>query len=363
MLSVYTETGHGKEALLLFREMVMKHAEEGDFHVNGLSFVIALEACSLVAKTEEEGGFPRKDQVSIDIVRAIHSDVANTKYASDVMVMTALVCMYGKCGDFLEAEYIFFSSLEPNIVSWTVMLSLYTAGGESENALWLYQHMLSKEVGMSDMTLVCVLQACSGTGSLGISQEVHFSLTSAGYDTITFVSPTLIHAYGSCARMLDAQALFYSIPRPSLEAWNACIGNGDILKSIRMFERLKLGGIDPDGVTFVALLSACSHGGLVTDGHRYFELMNRNHGIRPDIKHYGCFVDLVGRAGNIEKAYSFLMRMPKEADFTTWLCLLGACCVHGNCIEVATEAFKKVLSIEPEHGVAYILMSNAYVLG
>jgi pentatricopeptide repeat protein len=161
--------------------------------------------------------------------------------------------------------------------------------------------------------------------------------------------------------MADADAFFDQLIEPHLASWNACIaghsteGNGTM--SLRMFEKSKLEAIKPDGVTFTSAISACAHAGFVSEGLDYFASMSRDHGLLPQVKHYGAMLDLLARIGSFERVENLLTKMAVKADKVIWLCLLGACHAHRN-VELATHAFDCAVSLAPKHAAAYVLMSN-----
>ena len=272
--------------------------------------------------------------------------------------------MYSKCnGPIEEAEAVFGALVYRNIPSWNVMLSAYVERGESEKALELYKQMQKENVSPNELTCVGLLQACSDLGSVDMCKKLHFTIVSVDHDTITSLMATLIHTYGSCACMEDAQIVFNNLVENRLVLWNACIagyaGEGDCISSLRVYEDLKLRGIDPDEVTFTSLLSSCSHSGLIRIGLGHFAFMKSDSSINLDSKHYGIIVDLVGRAGDFKTLERILEKIPKEADLAIWLCVLHACRIHGN-IGVAKKAFNRVMHLSPKKSSAYVLMSNIY---
>lgn len=173
----------------------------------------------------------------------------------------------------------------------------------------------------------------------------------------------VIHAYGSCSGMMDALTIFNALPCPCVESWTIFIAGyaqqGNFMASLQNFEKMQLAGITPNGVTFFALLSACNHAGLVNGGVEYFESMGRDHGLTPEIEHFGSMVDLLGRAGDLESVEEMLLRMSRQPDPNMWLCLLGACQKHGN-VDLGKRAFDFAMHLQPKQAAAYVLMSNIY---
>eukprot|EP00250_Pteridium_aquilinum_P021974 c25273_g4_i2 orf=1-831(+) len=271
--------------------------------------------------------------------------------------------MYGKCGAVAEAEAVFDALSQQNIVSCNAMLSAHVQHGQEEKALQLYRQMQKQCEIMDEITFTCLLQACSVTGSLDMCEHLHFSIVSAGYDSILFVAATLVCAYGSCASMVNVHSFFNGLSKPDIGVWNACIDGhareGNASASEYMFESLTFVGIKPDKVTFTSMISACSHTGLSAKGLEYFESMSREYGIDRDLKHYGSMLDLLGRAGQLERVQDMLRRMPILPDLNIWLALLGACHTHRN-LEMAAHAFNHAVLLHPEDSAAYVFISNIY---
>lgn len=243
------------------------------------------------------------------------------------------------------------------------MLSAYVEQSQGEKAIRLYRQMQKQCVGLDHITLVCILQACSAIGSLEKCRQCHFDIVSTGFDQILSVAATLIDAYGSCAGMIDAQAVFETLSEPDILTWNVCIsgraGEQNSLASLDMLERLILTGFKPDEDTLFFVLSACSHTGLVVEGLEFCVFMSRSYGITPCLKHYSSMLDLFGRAGDFRRVQNMLSKMPMQANLNTWLCLLSVCRTHGN-VEMAKQAFDHAVNLQPNQATAYVLMSNVY---
>ncbi|MCO5559525.1 hypothetical protein L7F22_013126 [Adiantum nelumboides] len=360
MLSAYVEQGQGEKALQMYSLM----QAEG-MSANHLNFMIALQACGIFAEKEEalfvEGRFIKA--CSLEIGEALHTEVLMTGYDSEILVGTLLVTMYGKCGAFVEAENIFFSSSIKDVNIWNAMLSIYVAQGKEEHAVQLYAKLKMEPITVDDITYLSILQACSETGSLEICCEIHFRLTSVGYDRISSMAALIIHTYGSCASISEVDALFDGLSTPDVVSLTACLsshaGEGNFTASEQVLETMRLAGMRPDGVLFTAILSSCSHTGLVVEGLEYFLSMSQDYGITCSLRHTSIVIDLLGRTGNFKKVADLLKLMPLQDDFSFWLSLLGACRLHNN-MELAKEAFNQAVKLHPEQGAAYILMSNVY---
>jgi pentatricopeptide repeat protein len=249
--------------------------------------------------------------------------------------------------------------------AWNTMISMYIEYNQIEEALMLYREMQLSRGTMNDVTCIYILQVCTKIGSLELVKEIHFNVVSANYDSLLAVVATLIHAYGSCGSMEDANMLFNDIPEGQCDVvtWNSYIalhaGEGNCEKANELFEKMKDANVKPNESTFNSLLLACCRTGFVAEGVKYFQSMVEDHAISPNIQHYGILLDLLGRAGDFVGVKKTLESMPMEAPITIWLSLLSACRMHGN-VEVAKEAFSHAVRNWPGEESIYILMSNIY---
>jgi pentatricopeptide repeat protein len=242
------------------------------------------------------------------------------------------------------------------------MLSAYADQGQGEKALHLYEQIQKQQaVVMNDVTAICVLQACSETGCVETCRHLHFLISYAGYDSRAFVVSSLVNAYGCCASMCDAWAVFLGLADPGVAAWNSCIsgyaGEGDYAQSHKLFVEMHFTANRPDGPTFTSLISACSHAGLVRKGIEFFVSITEIYGMKSDSKHHVGMVDLLGRAGGWDMVEDLLRGIPDMADISLWLCLLGACRAHGNVV-LGKHAFDNAVRLRPMDPAPYVLMSN-----
>lgn len=274
-----------------------------------------------------------------------------------------MVSMYGKCGAVLEAETAFNELPEHDIDTWTTMLSVYVQEGLGDRALLFYGRMLKEEVVFTDITLVSILQACRGYGSLEIVKQLHFSTASSWDDATRLFANTLVHAYGTFASMIEAQAVFDGLSQPDAVTWSACIAGysqeGHYALCSELFQKMQLSGLKPDSVTFLSLLSAFRHGGLVFEAVEDFKLMQRDFGVSLTLKHYAVMIDLMVRAGNLKEVGKVIQGLPEKADMHILVGLLGSCRTHGN-LELGRQAFGHAVNLQPMDASLYILMSNLY---
>ncbi|KAH7446993.1 hypothetical protein KP509_01G085500 [Ceratopteris richardii] len=360
MLSAYVEQRHGDSALQLFVQMQITGVNP-----SYLTFVIALQACLTLLDRWRDSfdGDTFCKAVVLDVGQALHSDAARRNLLSNKFVCSMLVTLYGRCGEVSKAEHAYCFLPEYSLVSCTSLLSAYVDHGHTEKALLFYVEMEKWGVVWDHVMITCVLQACSLSGNLEICKHLHFIIVSAGYDDVLPLVATLIHCYGNCAYMVDGQVCFDGLPESNLVLWNACISahaaEGNLFACLDMFENLSLVGLLPDGVTFNSALCACSHSGHFLRGLEYFSLMIDHYYLTPDMKHYGSILDLLARAGNFKLVKHVLQSMTFPADLSVWLCLLGACRVHGN-LQLARQAFHEAIALQPKQDTAYVVMSGFY---
>jgi pentatricopeptide repeat protein len=273
--------------------------------------------------------------------------------------------MYGKCGSIWEASKIFRMLPQHRTDSWNEMLSACNFHGEQNKTLEMFEDMQNAGVPLDETTLVCALQACSEMGSIDICRHVHSIIASCRVEMDLRLATTLVHAYGSCASMLDAQEVFNNMPEHDVVSWTALIAGyareGNSTASRNWYNKMRRACVVPNKVTFLSLLCACSHAGLIDEGIEYFESMKRDYGMAPEADHIMYLVDLIARGGDLSKVEAIIARLSIQSSATTiWLSLLGACQRHGN-VSLGKKAFERVLELQPNEDLAYVLMSNIYV--
>lgn len=353
MLNAYGDQGYGKRALQLYSMML----KEG-ISPNLTTYVVVLQACgTLVVKGTLDNG------MLLELVLALHDDIRKRGFDSDVYISNTLITIYGNLGCLVEAENAFETLSHRPVVSWNAMFSTYVQLNKGDKALQLYGRMQDAGIAVDNVTLVCILQASGQTGNLRLCKQIHFSIVSAGYELDPCLSTTLIHAYANCGSMLDAQIAFDMICGHDVVPWNVCLagyaGEGNYKASIEMLKQMQFAGAKPDAVTLTSVLSACSHGGLVSQGLEYFESLCKASDVHPDQRHFSSITDLLGRAGDLDTLDSILKKLPMHVDVSIWLSLLGACCVHGN-VELGKQAFNHALHLKSEEANAFVMMSNLF---
>eukprot|EP00250_Pteridium_aquilinum_P015153 c22412_g1_i1 orf=86-3610(+) len=358
MLLAYVGQGEAEKTLQLFGQMY----REGVSPDKG-TCVITLQAVCVIAEKEKasrlKGRFIKA--MSLRIGENLHAIARARGFDSDVFVGTTLLSMYGKCRCIAEAEAVFIELPFRNIVSWNTMLSAYIEQGLGEQGLVLYKRMQEEGVILDDITLTCLLQACSLLESKELCRHIHFTIVSAGCDTSLPLATTLIHAYGNCALTADAQAIFNKLPLPDAVSWSALIAGyareRNTFASLATFEKMQDANVQPTGLTFLSLLFACSHAGLVDKGLAYFKSMSRDYDITPELEHYVTLIDLLCRAGEFQRLKDILLNVPMQPDPAFWLGLLSACQKHGNA-EVEKLVVAQAVHLQSSHPKAYKLLMS-----
>ncbi|PKI63274.1 hypothetical protein CRG98_016459, partial [Punica granatum] len=297
--------------------------------------------------------------------KQLHCNVLKCGLESHVFVRNTLIHMYGMFRDIGTARALFDEMAEPSLVAWNTVLDCYVYCRKFQEALDLFSVMLRGGMEPDEATLVVVLSACSELGTSTFGRWVHESMIRHTdlFGTIS-VSNALINMYATCGAVKEALATFNEMERRNIITWNTMIvglakhGHADEVRSL--FSRMLEDRVQkPDHVTFLGVLSACSYCGRVQDGIEYFRLMREEFGIEPTMKHYGCMVDMIGRAGMVEEAYRLIQSMPIKCNAAGWRALLGACRLHGK-VELGEVVRKHLEALEPDHSGDYALLSSMY---
>ncbi|OVA13980.1 Pentatricopeptide repeat [Macleaya cordata] len=344
MVSCYVLNGSGKRALEVF-ELMRLEGLKGD----AFTFSSLLSCCGILG--------------SVKLGKQIHGIIMKLSFECDVLVATALVDMYAKNGNLQKAREIFDGMITRNIVSWNTMIVGYGQNGDGKEAMKLLRKMLQRSFKPDELTLASILSSSANLAAINEVVQIHGLATKNGLEDFLSVGNALINAYYKCGNISCAVQSFNLIKNPNLFTWTSMICayafHGFSKQALEIFEEMLSKGVKPDGVAFVGVLSACSHGGLVNEGLKYFGSLKRDHQILPNSEHYSCLIDLLGRAGYLEKAYEILEKMPFEPGGDVLGVFIGACKVHKN-VELAKMVGDKLLKLEPDESVNYTVLSNIY---
>ncbi|XP_057984221.1 pentatricopeptide repeat-containing protein At4g39530 [Malania oleifera] len=299
---------------------------------------------------------------SLELSQQIHSIILKLGISLDIFAGSALIDVYSKCSFVKDARLVFEEMNEKDIVVWNAMLFGYTQQLENEEALKLFLELQLSSQKSNEFTFVALVTAASNLASLPHGQQFHSQLIKTGLDFDPFVANALVDMYAKCGSIEEARRTFnYAVWR-DVVCWNSMIStyaqHGEAEEALMMFERMIKEGIKPNYVTFIGVLSSCSHAGLVEVGFHHFDSMHR-FGIEPGTEHYACMVSLLGRASKLYEAKEFIEKMPIKPAAIIWRSLLSACRIAGN-VELGQYAAEMAISIDPVDSGSYILLSNIF---
>ncbi|KAF8377228.1 hypothetical protein HHK36_030602 [Tetracentron sinense] len=300
---------------------------------------------------------------TMDLSKQIHGLVVKSGVSLDIYAGSALVDVYSKCICVQDARLMFEEMNERDIVVWNAMLYGYTQNGQGEEALKLYLELQFSRMKPNEFTFVSLITAASNLASLSHGQQFHNQLIKMGLDFEPYVLNALVDMYAKCGSIEEARNMFNTDCRRDVVCWNSMISryaqHGHADEALQMFRWMRGEGIEPNYVTFVGVLSACSHVGLVETGLHHFDSMMAEFGIKPGMEHYACVVALLGRAGKLCEAKEFIERMPIEPAAIVWRSLLSACRISSN-IEIGIYAAEMAISNDPRDSGSYVLLSNIF---
>ncbi|KAI3454287.1 hypothetical protein Pfo_010950 [Paulownia fortunei] len=281
----------------------------------------------------------------------------------DVVTWNTMITQLVKGGDIDSAYKMFLQMPDRNVRSWTAMVAGFVQCGKPKDAIDLFTKM--EEVGLkpNEVTVVAVLAACADLGALDLGSRIHYYSDKSGFKRNIQICNTLIDMYIKCGCLKAARDVFEDMKGRTIVSWSAMIQGlaiyGKANEALELFFEMIQTGMKPNGVTFVGLLNACSHMGLINEGHAFFASMTRDYGIIPCIEHYGCMVDLLSRAGLLQEAHEFIQQMPIKPNAAVWGALLGGCKVHKN-IEMAEVAMRHLHELDPLNDGYHVVLANIY---
>lgn len=345
LISGYIENEKGKEALSLFQMM----ESEGMSPVL-VTFVCALKACCTL-KESSQG-------------QEVHNKILIHGHESELSVCHVLIDMYGRCGLLVEAQNVFNKLKLQDSVSWTALISGYVEHGAHEEVLKCLEKMQSSNACCLDVKIaVCILKACSSTGAEGIGHKVHAEGIRRGLDIDPFLGNALVDMYAKCGSMAEANRVLNKLSVRNVISWTSLIAGyaevGESEKVIGTLDKMLEENVEPDAVTYVSVLNACSHSGLVERGEMLFLAISHVHGLIASEEHFICVVDLFCRAGLVNKAIALIEEMPYDASNVAWQIVLGACRKWGD-VELGKHAFGQAVQLQRLHAAAYVCMYNIY---
>ncbi|CAH1452438.1 unnamed protein product [Lactuca virosa] len=293
----------------------------------------------------------------------IHAEVIKTNYESSTSVGTALLDAYTKLGNMSDAIKVFHQIQEKDIVTWSAILSGYAQSGDIDEAIRVFLELQNNKITPNEFTFSSILNACATpNAAIEHGKQFHGRVLKSGYEIALCVSSALVTMYAKKGNIESANKVFEKQSEKDLVSWNSMISgyaqHGYGKKALEIFEEMRKENIKMDDITFIGVISACTHAGLVNEGEKYFDLMV-DHGIEATSEHYSCMVDLYSRAGFIKKAMNFIDNMPIVAGATIWRSILASCRVFKD-LELGKIAGDKLMELSPQDSASYVLLSNLY---
>lgn len=356
VIAGYAQRGFGYEAINVFQRMQVCGLEP-----NVVTLVSLLSGCASAGAL-----LHGKETHCYAIKRILCADGCDN--GDEMMVINGLIDVYSKCRRTNVARTIFDSIAfeKRNVVTWTVMIGGYAQLGDANDALELFSNMLKGDnpVLPNEFTISCALMACARLGLLRFGSQIHGYVLRNRYESVMlFISNCLIDMYARSGDVDAAHIVFETMCQRNTVSWTSLMagygmhGRGE--EALQVFEEMRSRGLMPDGITFVVVLYACSHSGMIDEGIKYFDSMSSEFGVAPGVEHYACMVDLLGRSGHLKEAMKLIEGMPMEPNPIVWVALLSACRIHAH-VEIGEYAANKLLELESEGDGSYTLLSNLY---
>ncbi|CAN6174303.1 unnamed protein product [Urochloa humidicola] len=304
---------------------------------------------------------------SIPLVACAHAEAVKSGLARAVVyVPNALVSAYSACGHFGRAMRVFDEMPCRTVVSWNAALAACANNERDDWCAGMFADMVEAGFEPDQTTFVVMLSAAAELGNLALGKWAHVQVVSRRLDMTLQLGTAAVNMYAKCGSVSYASRLFRRMTARNVWTWSAMIvgfsQNGMAREALKLFDKMKAASIAPNYVTFLGLLCACGHAGLVDEGREFFHEMQHVYGIKPTMKHYSAMVDVLGRNGRLQEAYDFVMDMPVKPDPVVWRTLLSACQLHSSkdCIDIVDKVQKKLLELEPRRSGNYVMVANIY---
>lgn len=340
MTGAYAQNGCFEEGLRLFKRMLDERISPNR--------VILLNVMACICRENDAD----------DICRV----VVDNGLEFDQSLQNAAMIMYARCGRMEMARRFFDRILNKDLVSWTSMIEAYAQADLSLEALELFRQMILQRVIPDYVTFLSVIRACSNLASFQQSRMVHGIIIRGCFNNRLALDTAVVDLYVKCGSLIYATKIFDRMLEKNVISWSTMISgygmHGHGREALCLFDQMKA-SIKPDHITFVSVLSACSHAGLIDEGWETFNSMHRDFGVTPRPEHYACMVDLLGRAGKLNEAQRFIKKMPMKPESGVWGALLGACRIHSN-VEMAEMAAKSLFDLDAENPGRYVILANIY---
>ncbi|CAD5326633.1 unnamed protein product [Arabidopsis thaliana] len=343
VIAGYAQNDCHVEALELFRDVAKKRMEIDEMILGSI-----LRASSVLK--------------SMLIVKEIHCHILR-KGLLDTVIQNELVDVYGKCRNMGYATRVFESIKGKDVVSWTSMISSSALNGNESEAVELFRRMVETGLSADSVALLCILSAAASLSALNKGREIHCYLLRKGFCLEGSIAVAVVDMYACCGDLQSAKAVFDRIERKGLLQYTSMINaygmHGCGKAAVELFDKMRHENVSPDHISFLALLYACSHAGLLDEGRGFLKIMEHEYELEPWPEHYVCLVDMLGRANCVVEAFEFVKMMKTEPTAEVWCALLAACRSHSE-KEIGEIAAQRLLELEPKNPGNLVLVSNVF---
>ncbi|KAK1406526.1 hypothetical protein QVD17_41925 [Tagetes erecta] len=348
MVHGYGKVRDGVKCINLFSKML--HL---DLHPDHYSLVSVISTCSEVG--------------NMNLGRCLHGYAVKRLMNEHLSVSNSLIEMYGNIGELKTARKLFCLTVK-DIISWNTMISVYTRHGQYTEAFSLFDEMIMSGTKPTPATLISMLSACAHMASVEKGEQIHKYIEEHHEEMVlsnVTVATALVDMYAKCGELEKSEKIFKKMTERDIISWNVMISgygmHGDATSAIDTFRQMEQSNVKPNELSFLALLSACNHAGLVNEGKSLFRRMVDYYSLKPSLKHYTCMVDLLGRSGYLGEAENLVLSMPDGIvpDGGLWGALLSACKTHNN-PEMGIRIAKRAIECDPKNDGYYVIISNLY---
>ncbi|XP_043714555.1 pentatricopeptide repeat-containing protein At4g31070, mitochondrial [Telopea speciosissima] len=328
-----------------FREMQLEGIKP-----NRVSLIVVLPACAALGALKQG--------------KEIHAYAFHQRFESESHFAAALIHMYSKCENALGLAMLIFDRLGTrDVVMWSSMIRSCYQIGDGNRAMELFYQMQMEGIKPNSVTLLAIVSASTSLFSIDNGLGVHGYIVKSGLELDVFIGNSLVDMYAKCGCLNASHQIFKEMPTKDSISWSALIHgyglHGYGTKALELFHKMQQKKFEPDNITFLAVLSACKHSGLIAEGQYLYNDAIRDNKISLTLEHYACYIDLLGRSGKLEDACEIISHMPMEPNATIFSCLSSACKAHGR-LEVAEELAYRLLKLEPENVANYTLLCMVY---
>ena len=348
MITSESDFGCNREVLDLLNLMQLN-----GIRPDHITFMYAIDACGQMRE--------------LQMGHIVNAAIIEANFDSDVFIESAVIVMYGRCGKLCDAECVFHISSRCDIVSWTGILGTFAQCGEGLSGLEYFNRMCLEGICPDKIVLSSAIDACGSLQILNKARQIHTIMLSTficGFDVQ--IKNALLNMYGKSGCLHQARILFQSLPNKDIYSWNtiigACLHNGKEEEALDLFNKMQAEGVEPDSISFIYCLTACSHAGWIEMGKELFWLMIEKHVKQQNFDHHLCMIDLLGRSGHLHEAEYLAKNILLSGKAVLgWLSLLGACKVHGDA-QRGLQAAYFCIELDPDNTAPYVLCSNMFHL-